>query len=90
MVEENRWTCKFCHKSFSPNYKYKNHLSKCLVYTEKIKKEQEIMLELKQELKQELKDELKQSFVNIMDDIKLDMKAQLQQQYQPRRLINAF
>ena len=36
--EHNRWTCKFCHKSYSNNYKYKNHLSRCLVYTEKPKK----------------------------------------------------
>ena len=33
----NRWTCKCCHKSSSRNYKYKNHLSRCLVYIEKQK-----------------------------------------------------
>ena len=47
---QNRWTCKFCHKSFSHNYKYKNHPSRCLVYTEKTEKEYDVMLELKQEL----------------------------------------
>ena len=35
MADDNRWACKFCHKSFSHNYKYKNHLSRCLVYQEK-------------------------------------------------------
>ena len=48
--DQHRWTCKFCHKSFSHNYKYKNHLSICLVYTDKTEKEYDVMVELKQEL----------------------------------------
>ncbi len=32
MTGNNRWTCKLCHTPFSQNYKYKNHLSRCLVY----------------------------------------------------------
>jgi len=50
--EEKRWTCKFCHKSFSHNYKFKNHLSRCLVYNEKAEKEYDVMVELKEELKE--------------------------------------
>ena len=99
--EHNRWTCKFCHKSYSNNYKYKNHLSRCLVYTEKTEKEYDVMLELKQELKEELR----QTFTDMLDDIKHEIKRdltnkvhqqQLQQpQQQPpihinRRLLNAF
>ena len=94
---QNRWTCKFCHKSYSNNYKYKNHLSRCLVYTENIEKEYDVMLELKQELKEELR----QTFTDMLDEIKRDLtnkvhQQQLQQpQQQPpininRRLLNAF
>ena len=102
---QNRWTCKFCHKSYSNNYKYKNHLSRCLVYTEKTEKEYDVMLELKQELKEELR----KTFTDMLDDIKHEIKTglthqitnkvhqqQLQQpQQQPpininRRLLNAF
>ena len=38
MTEANRWACKFCHKAFSPNYKFKVHLSRCLVHTERAEK----------------------------------------------------
>ena len=92
MVEEDRWTCKFCHKSFSPNYKFKNHLSRCLVHTEKSEKEYDVMLELKEELKQELR----ATFMEMLNEIKADIKHTVnqqqpqQQQYQPRRLITAF
>ena len=86
--EHNRWTCKFCHKSFSHNYKYKNHLSRCLVYTEKTEKEYDVMLELKQELKEELK----KTFMEMLYEIKTDLtnKVNQQHQQQPRRLLNAF
>ena len=90
MTDNNRWTCKFCFKTFSPNYKYKNHLSRCLVHQEKMECENSMLSELKDELKEELKQELQQAFMNMMDDIKIDMKTQLQQQYQPKRFVNAF
>jgi hypothetical protein len=93
MTDDNRWTCKFCHKSFSHNYKYKTHLSRCLVHKDKMECENNMLSELKDELKEELKQELQQAFINMMEDIKIDMKTQLQQQqqqYQPRRFVNVF
>ena len=89
--ENNRWTCKFCHKSFSYNYKFKNHLSRCIVYTKKTEKEYDVMLELKQELKEELR----KTFIDMLDEIKTDFKNTLnqqhhQQQQPPRRLLNVF
>ena len=88
----NRWTCKFCHKSYSNNYKYKNHLSRCLVYTEKTEKEYDVMVELRQELKEELRE----TFMEMLDEIKTDLthKVNQQQQQQPpininRRLSNS-
>ena len=91
MTKENRWACKFCHKQFSPNYKFKNHLSRCLVYTEKAEKEYDVMLELKKELKQELRT----TFMEMLNDIKADLSNTMKQQYpqeaQPmRQFINAY
>ncbi len=57
-TNDNKWTCKFCLKLFSPNYKYKTHLQRCLVYQHKVKMEYDILLELKDELKAELKPEI--------------------------------
>ena len=87
--ENNRWTCKFCHKSFSHKYKFKNHLSRCIVYTEKTEKEHDVMLELKQELKEELR----KTFIDMLDEIKTGFKNTFNQQHQqqpPRRLLNVF
>ena len=50
MTEETRWTCKFCHKTFSLNYKCKIHVSRCLILTEQAEQEYDVMLELKKEL----------------------------------------
>ena len=83
--DQKRWTCKFCHKSFSHNYKYKIHLSRCLVYTDKTEKEYDVMVELKQELTQELK----QTFMDMLAEIKTDLTHQVNQQPM-KRLINPF
>jgi len=77
MTDDNRWTCKICHKSFNHNYKYKTHLSRCSVHKDKMECENSMLSELKDELKEELKQELKQAFINMMDDIKIDMKTQV-------------
>ena len=89
--EDNRWTCKFCHKSLSPNSKFKNHLSRCLVHKEKAEKEYDVMLELKKELKEELKT----TFMDMLNEIEADLKNTVNKQHQQqqptvRRLINAF
>jgi len=85
--EEKRWTCKFCHKSFSHNYKFKNHLSRCLVYNEKAEKEYDVMVELKEELKEELRN----IFIDMLNEIMTDLKHTINHQHtQSRRLLNGF
>ena len=73
---EKRWTCKFCHKPFSHNYKFKNHLSRCLVYNEKAEKEYDVMVELK-----ELKEELRNIFIDMLNEIKTDLKHTINHQH---------
>jgi hypothetical protein len=52
-MDDNRWTCSFCHKNYSLKYPYKKHLKKCLVHSSKVEKELDIMVQLKNELKEE-------------------------------------
>ena len=90
--KNDRWTCHFCKKEFSHNYKYKTHLKRCLVHCQHIEQNNNIMLELKIELK----DELRGLFHDMLNEIKGDLQQQIQpiQTVQPimqkRKLINPF
>jgi hypothetical protein len=53
-----KWQCQFCHKHYQPNYKYKIHLGKCLVFKAKLKNERDALVDSMLQLKQELKKEL--------------------------------
>ena len=89
-MTDNKWCCPKCGKYYSKNYKYKTHLIRCLVHQEKLEKEYDVMVEVKQELK----DELRKTFMDMLDEIKTDLTNKVNQQHQQqppmKRLINAF
>ena len=83
---DNRWVCKFCHKSYSHNYPFKKHLQKCLVHTSKSEHEQTIM----RELKAELKEQFTHMFQQALNDMKIDMRTTFQNVQPAKRYFSAF
>jgi hypothetical protein len=57
-VPSEKWQCQFCHKHYQPNYKYKIHLGKCLVFKAKLKNERDVLVDSMLQLREELKKEL--------------------------------
>lgn len=87
--DNDKWTCKHCHKTYSKNYKYKVHLTKCLVHQERCNMEQEMLTELRNEFKTQLS--------KLLDEIRNDFKENVKpnsyisnQHTQKRPLLNLF
>ena len=73
--KNDKWTCQFCKKQFSHNYKYKTHLKRCLVHCQHVEQNNNIMFELKTELK----DELLGLFYDMLNEIKGDLQTNVKQ-----------
>lgn len=63
-VPSEKWQCQFCHKHYQPNYKYKIHLGKCLVFKAKLKNERDVLVDSMLQLREELKKELQMTMRN--------------------------
>ena len=83
---DNRWVCKFCHKTYSHNYPFKQHLQTCLVHATKTEHEQVIMRELKSKLKEQFTYMLQQA----LNDMKTDMHTSFQNIQPAMRYISTF
>ena len=70
VVDNPKWSCPHCLKSYSKNYKYKIHLNKCLIYQQNCKTIQNVMVELKQELKTEMLDMFKEMIISLKDELR--------------------
>ena len=62
----NTCVCPHCYKNFSPNYKYKSHLKRCLCFKPISDHHRQAIFEIKNELKNELAN----MFGDAIDDLK--------------------
>ena len=66
------WTCPHCYKLFSPNYKYKSHLKRCLCFKPISDHHQQALVEIKDELKSELTNMFRDAIEELKQEIKLN------------------
>ena len=69
-MEEARWTCPHCLKSYSKNYRYKNHIAKCVSHNMKLDAQEEVSQMAIDELKQQLKAELKDEMILLLTELR--------------------
>ena len=69
MEGEARWTCPHCLKSYSKNYRYKNHIAKCVSHNMKLDAQEEVSQMAIDELKQQLKAELKDEMILLLTEL---------------------
>jgi hypothetical protein len=67
------WNCPHCLKLFKKSYRYKNHLSRCLVYTEHLDTKNEFLGDMINDLKTELLRDFKKDFYKMLSEIKNEM-----------------
>ena len=71
------WNCPHCLKLFKKSYRYKNHLSRCLVYTEHVDTKNEFLGGMINDLKTELLHDFKKDFYNMLNELKGELTYNL-------------
>lgn len=84
-----KWICKFCHKTYSRNYTFKNHLSRCLVYQDQKNTKCSLMGDMITDLKQELLTGFKHELLKMLNEIKQEIHNNNQNQ-QKRLMFKPF
>ena len=75
-TKKHTWTCPHCCKTFSPNYKYKSHLKRCLCFKPITDHHHQAIIEIKTELK----DEFSNMFRDAIDGLREELKSSVNQQ----------
>ena len=81
-IKLNTWVCPHCYKKFSPNYKCKSHLKRCLCFKPISEHYQQAIFEIKKDLKTELAN----MFRDAIDELKKNSNHPLVNNY--HQLIN--
>ena len=92
-TNDGKWKCPHCLKWFKKSYKYKNHLSRCLVHNDHLDTKYSLMGDLMTDLKQELMNDFKHQLSDLLTDIKNEVKNNVKTnnyQVQPKKLIYPF
>ena len=92
------WTCPHCLKTYSKNYRYKNHITKCVSHNLKLVQQAEVSQMVIAELKQELRDlltELKETVKKSIEEVSVQLNhhpphRQLNSQRPPELFLKCF
>ena len=68
-TNDDSWTCPHCFKLFKKSYRYKNHLSRCLVYNEHLDTTYQLMGDMVNGLKEELVIGVKRWLFKMLNEI---------------------
>ena len=94
--DDEKWQCQHCLKWFKKSYKYKNHLSRCLVHQDHLNTKYSLMGDMMNDLREELINDFKNELFKMLNDIKNDVKSDIKNnvihnQLQPKKpIINLF
>ena len=97
MDTNKTWICPHCCKTYSKNYKYKTHLTKCLVHQDHLETKYSLMGDLMNDLKEELLSDFKHQLSELVSDIRSEFRNNVKsnslnnnQATQKKQFLNMF